>query len=90
MILGRVTGHVVASEKHPSYIGHKLLSIQPVDGNGNDKGKIILSMDSGLGVGPGDVVLVQQEGNTARQLLGTKKDPFHSVIVGIVDKVNRI
>jgi microcompartment protein CcmK/EutM len=32
-------------------------------------------------------VLVQQEGNTARELLGTRQDPFHSVIVGIVDAV---
>jgi ethanolamine utilization protein EutN len=88
-MLGRVTGQVVASEKHPSYVGHKLLSIQPVDGSGNDKGKVILSMDSGVGAGPGDVVLYQQEGNCARQLLGNKRDPFHSVIVGIVDLVHK-
>jgi microcompartment protein CcmK/EutM len=37
--------------------------------------------------GPGDLVLVEQEGNAARQLLGTLEDPFHSVIVGVVDKV---
>jgi ethanolamine utilization protein EutN len=40
-----------------------------------------------VNAGPGDLVLVEQEGNAARQLLGTIDDPFHSVIVGVVDKV---
>ena len=60
--------------------------VQPIDERGNDKGDSFLACDTAL-AGTGDVVLVQREGNTARQLLGTKKDPFHSVIVGIVDKV---
>lgn len=86
MILARVTGNVVATVKTPSYAGHKLLLVQPVDAAGKDISKAFLSFDN-VGAGPGDLVLVQQEGNTARELLGTAKDPFHSVIVGIVDKV---
>ena len=86
MILARVKGHVVATEKHPCYIGHRVLVVQPIDGKGKDKGKSFLSYDT-VSAGPGDVVLVQQEGNTARQLLGKMSDPFHSVIVGIVDEV---
>lgn len=86
MILGRVKGNVVASAKQPCYAGHRLLIIQPIDDNGDDIGDSFLACDS-VQAGPGDVVLVQREGNTARQLLGTQDDPFHSVIVGIVDKV---
>ncbi len=86
MKLARVIGNVVATKKDPSFTGHKLLIVQPIDENGNDVSQSFLSMDT-VCAGPGDVVLVQQEGNTARQLLGTKDDPFHSVIVGIVDKV---
>lgn len=86
MILTRVKGNVVATVKHPCFIGHKVLIVQPIDANGNDIGKSFLSCDT-VHAGPGDVVLVQQEGNSARELLGTKDDPFHSVIVGIVDKI---
>jgi len=86
MILCRVKGNVVATVKHPCFEGHRMMIVQPIDEEGNDVGASFLSCDS-VQSGPGDAVLVQQEGNTARQLLGTKDDPFHSVIVGIVDKV---
>lgn len=88
MILARVKGNVVATEKHPCYEGHRLLIVQPVDEHGKDLGSSLLACDTAQAA-PGDVVLVEREGNTARQLLGTKNDPFHSVIVGIVDHVNR-
>ena len=87
MILARVKGNVVSTEKHPCYKGHKIMIVQPVNAYGEDKGHSFLSCDA-TQAGPGDLVLVQQEGNTARQLLGTKNDPFHSVIVGIVDEVH--
>jgi microcompartment protein CcmK/EutM len=86
MILGRVTGNVVATIKQPCYEGQRLLIVQPVDEVGNDKGDSFLACDS-VQAAPGDVVLVEREGNTARQILGNPNDPFHSVIVGIVDKV---
>ncbi|EKD52141.1 MAG: ethanolamine utilization protein EutN/carboxysome structural protein CcmL [uncultured bacterium] len=87
MILCRVIGNVVATIKQPAYQGHKMLIVQPVDEHGNDKGKSFLSFDS-VQAGVGDVVLVEQEGNCARQILGKREDPFHSVICGVVDKVN--
>ncbi len=87
MILARVVGNVTASHKHPSYKGHKCMIVQPIDEDGKDTKSSFLSFDT-VSAGPGDVVLVQQEGNTARQLLGTQDEPFHSVIVGIVDRVS--
>jgi len=87
MILAKVTGNVVATAKHPSYIGHKLLIVQPIDETGKNKGDSFLAFDH-VQAGPGDIVLVEREGNTARQLLGTVNDPFHSVIVGIVDEID--
>ena len=87
MKLARVVGNVVATRKVPAYTGHKLLIVQPVNESGDDTGQSFLSMDT-VNAGPGDIVLVEQEGNCARELLGTKKDPFHSVIVGIVDQVS--
>ena len=87
MILCKVQGNVVATVKHPGYVGHRLMIVQPIDDHGNNKGDSFLAHDS-VQSGPGDVVLVEREGNTARQLLGKASDPFHAVIVGIVDKVS--
>ncbi|MEK6730873.1 MAG: EutN/CcmL family microcompartment protein [Pseudomonadota bacterium] len=87
MILARVKGNVVASVKHPCYEGQRLLIVQPIDEKGTDMGDSFLACDTARSA-PGDVVLVEREGNTARQLLGTSEDPFHSVIVGRVDKVD--
>ena len=86
MKLCRVIGNVVATRKDPSFTGHTFLLVQPIDDRGNDVSDAFISCDT-VSAGPGDVVLVQQEGNTARELLGTMDDPFHSVIVGVVDKV---
>ncbi len=87
MKLCRVIGNVVATCKYPCFKGHKVLIVQPVNESGNDISQSFLSCDT-VQAGPGDIVLVEQEGNTARQLLGTMDDPFHSVIVGVVDKVS--
>ena len=86
MKLCRVIGNVVATRKYPCFKGHKVMIVQPVDEDGNDVSRSFLSCDT-VQAGPGDIVLVEQEGNTARELLGTRDDPFHSVIVGVVDKV---
>jgi microcompartment protein CcmK/EutM len=87
--LARVIGNVVSTVKQPCYKGHKLLIVQPVNDSGDDDGPSFLSHDT-VNAGPGDLVLVEQEGNSARQLLGTRDDPFHSVIVGVVDRVDTI
>jgi microcompartment protein CcmK/EutM len=87
MILCKVIGTVVATVKQPCFEGHKILVVQPIDEDGNNVGKSFLSCDA-VQAGVGDTVLVQQEGNSARQLLGKKDDPFHSVICGIVDCVD--
>lgn len=86
MILARVKGNVVATEKHDCFNGQRVLIVQPIDTDGKDLGASFLSCDA-TSAAPGDVVLVQQQGNSARELLGTPNDPLHSVICGIVDKV---
>ena len=86
MILGRVLGNAVSTIMHPVYEGKKVLVVQPIDPDGKAIGHPFLSIDS-VQAGEGDIVLASREGNTARQILGTKQDPFHSVIHAIVDFV---
>ena len=88
MILCRVVGNVVSTVQHPAYVGHKVMVVQPVEVDTHTPlGQEFLAVDS-VQAGPGDLVVASREGNTARQLLGHDNDPFHSVIVGIVDEVN--
>lgn len=86
MILGRVVGTVVATVKHPVLVGQKLLLVQPVDGAGKARGKTTLALDA-VQAGPGDTVLLLEEGNSSRMILGDAMAPVRSMVVGIVDAV---
>lgn len=88
MILCRVIGNSVSTVKHPAYVGHKVMVVQPVKTDTHTElGSSFLAIDS-VHAGVGDLVVAAREGNTARQILGNNDAPFHSVIVGIVDEVN--
>lgn len=89
MILGRVTGTVVATEKHPSYEGRKVMLVQPIDEAGQDRGPEFLAVDNAQ-AGPGDRVLVLKEGNGVRQILCgdvAATLPILETIVAVVDEV---
>jgi ethanolamine utilization protein EutN len=87
MRLCRVLGSVVATVKHPSYGGERLMVVQPIDEAGAETGASFLAVDRAQS-GPGDRVLVMSEGNGVRQIL-QKGDqvPIRSLIVGVVDDV---
>ena len=87
MILCRVLGNVVSTQKKECYDGKIVLVCQPVEKDGlSKKGRAFLACDS-VQAGPGDLVVVAREGNCARQVLGTSEDPFHAVILGVVDDI---
>jgi ethanolamine utilization protein EutN len=90
MILCKVLGPVVSTEKHPAFNRLKLLVVQPVDEKGAAQGKSFLAVDRNVSAGEGDTVLVLREGSGIRQLFGlplTAKWPIRSCIVGVVDQV---
>ena len=84
MILCRITGTLVATQKNEHLRSHKILIAQPIDLDGRPIGRDVLALDS-VDAGVGDTVLVVQEGQAAAQVLGNKKVPVHSVIVAVVD-----
>lgn len=87
MILCRVVGNVVTPVQHAAYDGRKILVCQPVRPDGRTRlGVSFLAVDS-VQAGEGDLVLAAREGNTARQILGNDDDPFHAVVLAIVDAV---
>jgi len=87
MILGRVIGEVVATHKHPSHVGRKLLTVQPLEADGSEHGDAILCLDS-VDAGIGDRVLVVQEGFAAMAAAGRPNSPIDMAIVGVVDAVD--
>ncbi|MDP3830467.1 MAG: EutN/CcmL family microcompartment protein [Ignavibacteriaceae bacterium] len=88
MLLAKVKGNVVSTQKNSELKGHKLLIVNEIDLHGNFKNKqdviAIDLIDSGIG----DTVLVTQEGDAVQQILGHKKAPVHSIIVANVDKLD--
>lgn len=88
MILCRVIGNAVATVKHRCFEGRAVMVVMPVAKDlATPQGTAFLAVDS-VQSGPGDLVLVAREGNTARQILGRDEDPFHAVILGVVDAVD--
>lgn len=89
MILAKVIGNIWATIKHKDLEGKKLLLINTIDGNtGKLTGKIQLAIDHSMSAGPGDTVLVIDEGSSCRQIIGTKKGPTRTIIAGMVDQIN--
>jgi microcompartment protein CcmK/EutM len=86
MFLARVVGDVVATIKHADLRGRKLLLVQPVTPADSPAGRPAIAVDA-ADAGPGDLVLVADEGNMAAQVLRCARGPIRTVIVGVVDRV---
>jgi ethanolamine utilization protein EutN len=86
MILGKVVGTVVTTMSHRDYKNRRLLVVQPLTLEGEAPDEDFLALDS-TQAGIGDTVLVNREGNGARQVLRNPDACVISVIVGIVDSV---
>jgi microcompartment protein CcmK/EutM len=84
MVIGKVVGTVVTTISHPDYKGRRLLVIQPLGLPGQPEDGDFLALDN-TQAGIGDTVLVNREGNGARQVLQNPDACVISVVVGIVD-----
>jgi len=88
MLLAKVKGNLVSTQKNSNLIGQKLLLVHAVDTQNNFIGdKDIIAIDM-VDAGIGDTVLLVQEGKAVQQILGHKKAPVHSVIVAVVDAID--
>ena len=87
MQLARVVGTVVATQKHATFEGAKLLLVQPIGLDDMPRGNTLLAVDS-VGAGVHEKVLVVIEGRAAGDALGRKAAPVDAAIIGIVDTVD--
>lgn len=87
MLIGRIVGTLVATHKHHTLEGAKLLLVQPLTLDDQPKGVPVLAIDR-MGAGVGDKVLYLIEGKAAQEALGRKAAPVDAAIMGIIDSVD--
>ena len=87
MLIGRVVGDVVATQKAPSHEGRKILLVQPLNLDGSDRGDSVVALDA-VDAGVGDRVLLATEGFSAMTAVGRPNSPIDSAIIGVIDDIN--
>jgi len=87
MIVARIIGTVVCTQKDPRLGGHKLQVVEPISiATQKSDGKPLVAIDT-VGAGLGEVVLVVS-GSSARQTEATTGTPVDAVIMGIIDSID--
>ena len=84
MLIGKVVGTVVASQKEEKLQGVKLLILKQVDVEGREGSGYVVAADA-VGAGVGEVVLYAS-GSSARQTVVTDKRPVDAVVMAIIDQ----
>ena len=88
MILARVVGNIVATQKNRRYQNARVMLCQQITPEGEDTSYSTIALDS-VDAGEGDVVLIVQEGwgasTAATKEAGAAID---SAIVGVVDRID--
>jgi ethanolamine utilization protein EutN len=86
MLIAKVIGTLVATQKHQKLNGAKLMLVQPLTLEDQPRGPALLAIDS-VGAGVGEKVLIVIEGRAAGEALGRKAAPVDTAIIGIIDYV---
>ena len=86
MKVGRVVGTVVSTINHEVLEDRRLLICDLLGADGEPDGTYLICVDT-VGAGAGETVLIIDEGNSARQVIGRSTAPVRSIVVGIVDQL---
>jgi ethanolamine utilization protein EutN len=88
MILAKVVGNVVATQKNQRYENSRVMLCQQVTPEGEEMPTTVLALDA-VDAGVGDTVLIVQEGWSASTVAtGKAGAAIDSAIVGVVDYVD--
>ncbi len=85
MLLARVEGSVVATRKHPSFEGWRMIICQPLNAAGQPEGTPQVALDP-HGAGMHQQVIISSDGSAARQAVNDPNSPARWMIIGIVDE----
>jgi len=86
VIIARVVGNVIATQKQESHEGKKILLVQPLDLDDRPVGDVFVALDA-ADAGIGDRVLAVQEGFSAMTAVGHVESPIDAAVVGVIDLV---
>ncbi len=86
MIIARVIGNIVATQKQESHEGKKILLLQPIDLDDQPMGDVVVALDA-ADAGVGDRVLAVQEGFSAMTSVGHTESPIDAAVIGVIDAV---
>jgi ethanolamine utilization protein EutN len=89
MLIGRVVGELVSTQKHESHRGRKALLVQPLNLDGTNRGDALVAFDA-VDAGMGDRVLVVTEGFSAMTAVGRPQSPIDMAVIGFVDHIDVI
>jgi ethanolamine utilization protein EutN len=89
MLIGRVVGELVSTQKHESHQGRKALLVQPLNLDGSNRGNALIAFDA-VDAGIGDRVLVVTEGFSAMTAVGRPQSPIDMAVIGFVDHIDLI
>ena len=88
MLLARVIGNVVATQKNQRYEGTRAMLCRQITPEGADMDYTCIALDS-VNAGEGDTVLIVQEGwGASTASTGRPGAAIDSAIVGVVDYVD--
>jgi ethanolamine utilization protein EutN len=86
MLIARVVGELVATQKHPSHEGRKILLVQPLNLDGSNRGDAVVALDA-VDAGVGDRVLLATEGFSAMTSVGRPQSPIDMAVIGFIDEI---
>jgi microcompartment protein CcmK/EutM len=89
MLIGRVIGDVVATQKDASHRGRKILVVQPLQLDGSNRGEPVLALDA-VDAGVGDRVLLATEGFSAMTAVGRPHSPIDMAVLGVIDHIELV
>ncbi|MGI8731699.1 MAG: EutN/CcmL family microcompartment protein [Pyrinomonadaceae bacterium] len=88
MILARVLGNIVATQKNRRYDNASVMLCQQVTPEGDEMATTVLALNS-VDAGVGDTVLIVQEGwSASTAATGKPGAAIDSAIVGVVDRID--
>jgi ethanolamine utilization protein EutN len=87
MLIARVIGELVATHKHPSHAGCKLLLVQPLNLDGTERGNAVVAVDA-VDAGVGDRVLLVTEGFSAMTSVERPQSPIDMAVIGFIDHID--
>ena len=88
MLLARVLGNIVASQKNHRYENASVMLCQQITPEGEETAYTVLALNA-VDAGVGDTVLIVQEGWSASTAsTGKSGAAIDSAIVGVVDRID--